>query len=588
MPTLLAILVALTLHGRVLLDYTLRVNEADLSAFDVTMRIRNVPDTFTIAYAAHPEYDNQYWRYIERLTVDGGEAVRTDSALWKVLSKGGDVTVRYRVRPPVVEGLRSAWKAFLSPTGGLVGGPDAFLYVVGAEDARATVKLELPAGWDIATGLHRTSDARTFTATNVDTLMDSPIMVGRMRQWNFEAGGVPHRIVYWGLPNGTPFDTAVFRDGVEKLARETVSFWRTTPYRDYTFIFQDGAYGGGLEHVNSVTLGAPSADLAKDPNAYLRETAHEFVHTWNLMRIRPAEYRFVDYERQPPVPSLWFSEGLTIYYANLLSRRAGLPVEDTRDARIASLMSGYLSNPGYLQHSAEAISRVEYNQRAGSLGNFDGSPHQFGELLGTLLDMTIRDATDGARSMDDVMRLMLERSASGRGYTGADVEAAIETVCGCDVTPFFDAHVRGARAIDFNRYLASHGLRAVIETKPGVTREGTPAPDMRIRGSQGGPNEPLRLFFWNPSAIWVKAGLTTNDELVAINGTPIASWPAMRTLLGALRIGDSARVEIRRAGKPMTIDVPITGYDIASVRIEDLPSATPKQIRLRDAWRAAR
>src|SRR5688572_5099330 len=200
MPTFLAILIALTLHGRVLLDYTLRVDQADLSTYDVTMRIRNVPDTFTIAYAAHPEYDNKYWRYIENLTVTDGSAVRIDSVLWKVLSKGGDVTVRYRVRPPVEEGLRAAWKPFLSPTGGLVGGPDAFLYVVGAEDARASVTLDLPAGWQIATGLHATDNPRSFTATNVDTLMDSPIMVGQLREWSFSAGGAPHRIVYFGVP----------------------------------------------------------------------------------------------------------------------------------------------------------------------------------------------------------------------------------------------------------------------------------------------------------------------------------------------------------------------------------------------------
>src|SRR5688500_9853713 len=75
MPTFLAILIAVTLHGRVLLDYTLRVDQADLSTYDVTMRIRNVPDTFTVAYAAHPEYDNKYWRYIENLTVTAGTAV---------------------------------------------------------------------------------------------------------------------------------------------------------------------------------------------------------------------------------------------------------------------------------------------------------------------------------------------------------------------------------------------------------------------------------------------------------------------------------------------------------------------------------
>src|SRR5687768_12884478 len=345
MPGILAMFAALLMQSPVRVDYTLRVDTADLSTFEVTMHILNAPDTFTIAAAAHPEYDDKYWRYIEGMTVQNGTIARADSVLWRVRSNGPEVTVRYRVRPPVTEGLRGAWRAYLTPTGGLVGGPHAFLYVLGAEFAPATVTLRLPRGWSAATGLHATREAGVFTAANVDTLIDSPIVVGYLREWRFDIENVPHRIVYLGMQNGAQFDTTAFRSGVERLARETVSFWGSMPYSSYTFIFEDGAWAGGLEHANSVTLGAPSAELAKDPSAVLREVAHEFVHTWNLMRIRPIEYRGVDYRVQPPVAGLWFSEGLTIFYADLLRRRAALPVEDPkREVYLASLIARYLAN----------------------------------------------------------------------------------------------------------------------------------------------------------------------------------------------------------------------------------------------------
>jgi predicted metalloprotease with PDZ domain len=588
MPSILAIIAALFVYSPLVVDYTLRVDASDLSTFEVTMRIRNAPDTFTIAAAAHPEYDDKYWRYIEGMTVQNGAVVRADSVLWRVRSNGRELTIRYRVKPPATEGLRASWRAYLTPTGGLVGGPHAFLYVLGAESSKTSVTLRLPHGWTAATGLHTTGDPAVFTATNVDTLIDSPIVVGHLRKWNFDVSGVSHRIVYLGMPGGTQFDTAAFRSGVETLTRQTVSFWGSMPYSSYTFIFQDSAFEGGLEHANSVTLGAPSARLAKDPAAILREVAHEFVHTWNLMRIRPVEYRGVDYRVQPPVAGLWFSEGLTIFYADLLRRRAGLPVEEPkREEYLASLIARYLANAGYARHSAEQISRVEYNAQQGA-GNFDGSSHLVGELLGGILDIAVRDATDGARSMDDVMRLLLERSASSRGFTGADVEDAVETICRCDVSRIFDAHVRGASPIDFAAALVPLGLHPVVVWKPATNAEGTAVPDMRIRGTQTAPGQPMRLFFFDPEAIWVRAGLRTGDELVTINGTSVTSWPQMRSIVSALAIGDTARVEVRRAGAPFTVSVPITGFDVPHVVLEEVPGANEKQQRLRAAWRASR
>src|SRR6185503_6174917 len=130
----------------------------------------------------------------------------------------------------------------------------------------------------------------------------------------------------------------------------------------------------------------------------------EFVHTWNLLAIRPNEYHDIDYRTQPPVSSLWFSEGLTMFYADLLLRRAGVPLTDsTRIAHLERLLARLAGNPAYGRFSAESISRVAYNAPPGALGDYSASTHLQGELLGTMLDVIVRDATAGRRSMDDVM-----------------------------------------------------------------------------------------------------------------------------------------------------------------------------------------
>ncbi|HJQ20638.1 MAG TPA: hypothetical protein VJ867_09840, partial [Gemmatimonadaceae bacterium] len=311
------------------LAYTLSARASDTTGFDVRIAIRNAPDTFHLAMAKHPEYDDRFFRFVQNVNVGerGASVTREDSTLWRVIAPAGVATVTYRVQLPASPTPRAAWRPFLTPTGMLSGGPHAFMYVVGAELAPASVRLELPESWSVATGLTPTSVPRTYFAASAYDLVESPVLAGVLRRWSFAIDGVPHTVAYWPLPGAAAFDTTAFVGNIERMAREVVRLFGRAPYREYTFQIQDGAYGA-LEHPNSVSLGIPSAELAKDAAAGLPETAHEFIHTWNLMRIRPAEYTGVSYRAIRPVPTLWFSEGLTLMYADLLLRRAQLPTYD--------------------------------------------------------------------------------------------------------------------------------------------------------------------------------------------------------------------------------------------------------------------
>jgi predicted metalloprotease with PDZ domain len=587
------------------IQYTLRVDSTDLSGWTVEIRLRTTSDPIRLAMAAHPEYDDRYWRYARDVSVEPmGTVTRLDSAVWQVSAPAGFITVRYRIAlPPAEAGLRASWRPFLTPTGGLFGGPHSFMYVLGAEDSMVAVMLELPPSWRVATGLSdalRASDQGTqrgnrrewgYFAPNAATLMDSPIVAGRLREWRFVESGVPHRVVYWPLPNATTFDTAAFVSGIQRMVHQTFALFGRAPYRDYSFIFEDGAFGGGLEHRNSVTLGAQSADLARDPNAGITETAHEFFHTWNLLAIKPVEYHDIDYRTQPPVASLWFSEGLTMLYADLLLRRAGIAMRDsTRQAHLERLIGSYVNNPAYARFSAESISRVAYNVQPGELGDYSASTHLQGELIGTMLDIMIRDATQGQRSMDDVMRLLFNRVEAvppppsrrePKPYRidGRVIEQAVESVCGCDVTPFFDAHVRRGAAIDFDRYLGLMGLTTRMTRGPAMYN-GEPERDLRIYGyEQPAPDSGLRLVISNPSSIWGRAGLHSRDPLVGINGMPVRTWSELRAKVQAFRLGDTVRVQVQRSA-PFEATVVVAGFERATVRIERLPNATFAQRRL--------
>ena len=588
------------------IQYTLRVDSTDLSGWTIELRFQNKSGTFRLAMAAHPEYDDRYWRYVRNVAVEpSGTVTRVDSAVWQFSTPEGWVTVRYRVALPSPEpGPRASWRPFLTATGGLVGGPHAFMYLLGGEQMPVAVILELPRSWDVATGLRNafrdTDQGRQranqriwgYAAVDAASLMDSPILVGRLRQWSFLEAGVPHHVVYWPQPNATLFDTVAFVAGIQRVVHQSFALFGRAPYRDYTFMFEDGAYGGGLEHHNSVTLGASSADLARNANAVVPETAHEFFHTWNLLAIKPIEYREIDYRTQPPVASLWFSEGLTMFYADLLQRRAGIPVRDsTRTAHLERFIGSYLANPAYERFSAESISRVAYNVDPGELGDYSASTHLQGELIGTMLDLMIRDVTHGQRSMDDVMRLLFSHVGSvppppSRAepapyrIDGRTIEQAVESVCGCSVTPFFDAHVRGANPIDFDRYLALAGLKTQVSWGPAMYN-GERERDLRMWGFER--DSSVRLVINNPASIWGKAGLHSRDRLVGINGAPVRTWPELRAKLQAVRIGDTVRVQVQRPSGPFETTVIVAGFERPTVRIERLPNATVAQRRLAEA-----
>src|SRR6266404_1172654 len=576
------------LHPRI--SYNIRVDARDLSGFDVEMRVHDAGPTVRIAMASHPEYDDRYWRYVENLTAESRGArlqiTSEENALWRVVVPGGDLAVKYRIHlPPQTKPTRAAWKPFLAPTGGLVGDLHSLMYVVGATSTPARVTLDLPSGWASASGLGPTDDPKTFAASSVELLLDSPIMIGQFRHWEFIVKGVPHTIVYWPQPNAAPFDTASFVAGIQSIAAEALKIFGEPPYRSYTFLYEDGAFGA-LEHLNSVNIGATSQGLAQGFTDVFGTTAHEYFHTWNLMHVRPVERVGVRYRPAEPTAELWWSEGVTIYFSDLLLRRAKLPTFDpTRVAHLETYIAAYLLTPGYSRISAERASRAADDPLA--LGDDYAETHLQGSLLGTMLDLMIHEATHGQRSLDDVMRTLSDRFTPQRAITGRDIERVVHEVCACDAHTFFEAYVRGARPMDFDHYLRAIGLRPQVSWSPALGADGKPAPDLRIFAFVGPVDSTLRIRITDPSSVWGRAGLHTGDQPVSLDGSPVATSAAFRSWLGQLHIGQTAQIEVMRDGATSQIAVPISGYDRPTVSIEEIADASAEQRRLRERWLTA-
>lgn len=573
------------------ISYKIHVDPSDLSGFSVEMRITGAPSDVRIAMASHPEYDDRYWRYVENLSAEsGGKALtvtREEDALWSVRTTGGELIVKYRINlSPQTAQTREAWRPFLTPTGGLIGDLHSLMYLVGAADVPARVTLDIPDTWAIASGLDATNDAHTFYASSVELLLDSPILIGHFRRWDFKVNGVPHTVAYFPEPNTTPFDTYAFIDGIQRIVSESLKIFGRPPYSHYTFIFEDGPEGA-LEHLNSVTIGASSHHLSQGLSDVFQETAHEYFHTWNLMHVRPTERVGLRYRHAEPTRVLWWSEGVTMYYSDLLLRRARLPVEEpTRVAHLENKIATYLLTPGYQHISPERASLAFDDPLA--LGDDYASVYLQGELLGTMLDLLVREKTGGRLSLDDVMRTLSERFTPVRGITDSDIERAVHDVCRCDAHSFFEAYVRGARAIDFDSYLQSVGLRTEVSWSLALDKDGKAAPDFRIYTFSLPGESFQRLRLLNPASVWGRAGLHTGDRLISIDGHGVARFADFRSRLAQLHIGETTQLEVMRAGAAKRVAVTLTGYDRPTVRIREVPDATPSQLRLRAQWADAK
>jgi predicted metalloprotease with PDZ domain len=415
--------------------------------------------------------------------------------------------------------------------------------------------------------------------------MDGPFLLGHFREWDFQTAGTPHRVFYWDAPARRSFDTATFVGHIAAVVAQADSLFGGLPYRRYSFLFEDQSYGA-LEHPDAVTIGAPSADLASDPDALIEETTHEYFHLWNLMRIKPAGYGGVSYAPRPLSTGLWVSEGFTMFYADLLARRADLRLRDsTRAAHLERLLARYLENPVFSHYSAERVSQASYAPDPLFLGDYQGSTHLNGEIIGAMLDMLIRARTDGRRSLDDVMRGLARDTA---GFTTASVQRLVAWACGCDVHVFFDHYVRGAGVIDVNHYLGLLGLYAQVDWMDAVNDSGRAMPDARVWAYQpAGAAKPL-LLLNTPGSQWGRAGLHSGDTLVTVGDSVIDGVPAFRRALQRLRVGDTLVVTVRRAGGPFTTWVAITGYWHPVVRILPDSGASEKVRRLRAEWEAGR
>ena len=562
-------------------SYTVTVRAADRTAYFVELRITNPPNPARLvipnwAPGAYRLMDSG--KNIAGVAVFGSRgtplAVTQDSDIsWTVDTRGADsLVVRYSAAlRDAAQWHRPNNRWFLRATSGMIDGPRTFVYLDGWKLAPARVTFRLPPGWKIATGLVATTDSTTYWAPSYDVLIDSPVLVGRFSDYRFTAAGVPHRAVV--DLGGTRAAGRVLVYMLRRISETAIALFGGTPYKDYTYIFVGGR-GGGLEHLNSTTIGVASQILAQNPLGAQSVSAHEFFHTWNVKRIRPVELGPFDYERPVRTVNLWVSEGITEYYMEVILARSGVGSVADFTRRLGNAIGDHRGNPARLVVSPERASWTVWDSPAVNQ-SYTISYYLQGELLGFLLDLAIRDSTDNAKSLDDVMRYLFDHHAAERGFTAEDLVAAVRTATGggLDFRDFWRRYVSGTAEIPWNDYLRAAGWSVLFFEES--------APDARVPTItptvQGGRWRAVAT----PGSAAEAAGLVTGDELVRVNGRTIIDGSDVTPVLRAVRPGGTVTLDVLREGAPRTIRFTAVPYVRVRARLQDLPEQTDRMRRIR-------
>ncbi len=458
-----------------------RVEAADLHAhlFRVTLTIAQpevqqrvslpvwIPGSYLIR-----EFSKNLQRLSARQQGRAVAVLQVDKSNWQVdCVPSSPLVLSYEVYA-FDNSVRSAW---LDTSRGFFNGTSLCLKVHGQEGHVHALEImgsRALGQWQVAVGLtaHKTNKRGfgVYLAADYDELVDCPVELGTFWSADFKAAGIPHRLVVAGAAES--FDGARLLADTQKICETEIRFWhdrKRPPFKNYLFMINvvDDGYGG-LEHRNSTALIASRRDLPRlgdnrvgdGYTTLLGLISHEYFHTWNVKRLRPAEFTHYDYARENYTQLLWFFEGFTSYYDDLLLRRAGL-IDDAGYLRLLNkTINQVLQTPGReVQAAAQASfdAWVKYYRQDENTANATVSYYTKGSLVALCFDLLLR--AEGHTTLDAVMRALWLRCKAGP-MTEADFAAVLRELGGRPFTRELASWVHGTRELPLEELLHKHGV----------------------------------------------------------------------------------------------------------------------------------
>jgi len=523
-----------------------------------------------------------------------------DKSNWRVAAATGAVTIEYKVYAKDL----SVRAAHLDHSHGYYNGSSVFLEVVGQGDRPCEVLIEKPdarycEAWQLATSLRRKQanayEFGLYEAQDYDDLIDHPVEMGTFKRIAFDACGVPHDIILTGR---FECDEARLAADLKTICEYHIRFFGEPAPMDY-YQFQVMVVGegyGGLEHRASTSLIASRASLPKpgqtkvddDYRDFLGLCSHEYFHTWNVKRIKPAVYQPYDLQAEVYTDLLWAFEGITSYYDDLALRRCGLIDSESYLELLAQTMTRVQRGLGRRRQSAAESSFnawTKFYKQDENASNAIVSYYAKGCLIAACIDLKMRALTTSQKSLDDVMRQLWQAySKQGQGVDPDSIQQRVSEIAGQDLAPFLDELIYGTGELPLAELLESVGidvLRRVAKNaqdKGGKDAEGElPAVDLGAVLKDGEAGIAIQRVTEAGSA--QSSGLSAGDQIIAVDGLKLNLGQLEQRLLRASP-GDSWQLHAFRRDELHCFDVILQAAEENTFVLK----ITDRQQAARKAW----
>ena len=572
---LLLSLLTFSAFANATIQYNVSLEHPEQHLFHVTMTIPDVKGEVTVQMAAwNALYQiRDFSAHVQQVEAFAGQEKapieKLDKQTWRIQGNG-TVTVRYATYWDEVGPFATQLNgehAFINPA-------MILLYVQDRRPESVSLSVnELPVDWNaesaatiIRNFLGRTR-AIVIQSPSYDALADSPVEIGRFQE--FDLAGVSPRVTV--VVHGDKWRKKQIEDELKHICEYEIKLMEGAPFDHYTFILHigRGAGGGGMEHSYSTAIGVPSDEYLSGV------AAHEFFHLWNVKRIRPATLEPVDYTKEQYTRALWFAEGVTNTYGSYTLVRSGIWNKDRFYEDLGQQITELESRPANRWQSAEQSSLDAWLEKYQLYNQPDYSVSYYtkGQVLGDLLDILIRDRTNNAKSLDDVLRAMNKDFArQGKFYRDSlDVRLTAEKVAGGSFEEFFQKYVAGIEPFPYQQVLGLAGLE-LRTTEHRLAMLGFAAE----REASGA----FIVRAVDADGLAAQAGLRVGDAILTWNGGEVPRRPARWVM--EQNPGDLLALRIRRDDKELSIELRLgeikeTAYDVS----ED-SHATEKARRIRE------
>jgi predicted metalloprotease with PDZ domain len=447
------------------------------------------------------------------------------------------------------------FKPYLDAKHGFVPGPATLLYVVDGKQAPCSVRYVVPSGWRVASAATPIGNTEnTFTAPDYDTLIDQPADLGEFTRTDRVIAGVPVSVVLVGS-EGHP--KLRWTEGVFKIAEAGIKLLGGPPFSRYAFQFhftdEESGFFGGLEHLNSTVIRLGTETLHETSEGDFALVAHELTHAWNVKRARPRALGPFDYTQKVRVKDLWFCEGVTEYFAPKIAIDAGIGSQSFWLGYIAQNLTELHNNPARKSVTLEESSLKVWEGKSESEGFGGLSYYNKGMVVGLLLDIEMRRASNNTVGLVDLLKALVEQAkTTHQGFSDGEIERVAAKLCGRDLSVFFARALRSTEELDIIGTLRSAGILCDerVNKLPSIGI----AVDSNQAVASVTPNSPAAL-----------AGVLPGDVLTS----PID--------LTNKKPGEKISLTVQRENKPITLSIVVGVKEESAYRLTPLPRPTPLQ-----------